>query len=99
MHSSLKLLPNIFDLLSDGLLIARYCTAGVYVPAQQYEEECEERRQLSARVGDLEAEVEASTAQHEAAQAEWEREAAAQRAQHEAQLGQVRAGSGLVKRS
>ena len=30
------------------------CHAGVYVPAQQYEEECEERRQLAARVEELE---------------------------------------------
>ncbi len=30
------------------------CGAGVYVPAQQYEEECEERRQLAARVEELE---------------------------------------------
>ena len=31
--------------------------AGVYVPAAQYEQECEERRQLGTRVEELEAEV------------------------------------------
>ena len=33
--------------------------AGVYVPTQQYDEECAERRQLAARVEEMEAEAEA----------------------------------------
>ena len=64
--------------------------AGVYVPAQQYEEECAERRQLAARVEEMEAEAEAVGAQHELAKAEWEREMGQQAASYEKQLGQVR---------
>lgn len=64
--------------------------AGVYVPAQQYEEECEERRVLGARVEELEAEAEAVAAQHELAKQDWQLEMAAQAAAHEQQMGQVR---------
>jgi hypothetical protein len=69
----------------------RLCPAGVYIPAQQYEDECEERRLLGARCEELEAEAEAVAAQHELAREEWQQEMAAQQAAHELQLGQVRA--------
>jgi len=62
----------------------------VYVPAVQYEEECEERRQLAARVEELEAEAEAVAAQHELDKQEWSAQMAAQAAAHEKQLAAVR---------
>lgn len=72
------------------MLIATREKNGVYVPAQQYEEECEERRVLGARVEELEAEAEAVAAQHELAKQDWQLEMAAQAAAHEQQMGQVR---------
>ena len=63
--------------------------AGVYVPAQQYEDECAERRQLGARVDELEAEAEAVGAQHELYRREWQGEMEGQRRAHEAAIGQV----------
>ena len=60
------------------------------MPTQQYDEECAERRQLAARVEELEAEAEAVGAQHELAKAEWQAETAAAAAAHEKQMGQVR---------
>jgi hypothetical protein len=62
----------------------------VYVPTQQYDEECVERRQLAARVEEMEAEAEAVGAQHELAKAEWQGEMAAAAAKHEQQMGKVR---------
>ena len=64
--------------------------AGVYVPTQQYDEECAERRQLAARVEEMEAEAEAVGAQHELAKAEWQGEMAAAAAKHAQQMGKVR---------
>lgn len=64
-------------------------TTGVYVPAGQYEEECEERRQLGARVEELEAEAEAVAAQHELDKQDWAAEMKRQAAVHEKELGAV----------
>ncbi|KAL4443980.1 hypothetical protein ABPG75_011717 [Micractinium tetrahymenae] len=72
------------------MLIATREKNGVYVPAQQYEQECEERRMLGARVEELEAEAEAVAAQHEQAKQDWQAEMAAQAAAHEKQMGEVR---------
>lgn len=73
----------------------------MYIPAQQYEDECEERRLLGARCEELEEEAEAAAAQQELAREEWQREMAAQRAAHELQLGQVclRARGRVVRRT
>lgn len=62
------------------------------MPAQQYEEECEERRQLGARVEELEQEAEAVAAQHELAKEAWQAETAAAAAAHEKQMGEVGVG-------
>lgn len=59
------------------------------MPSTQYEEECTERRQLAARVEEMEADAEALAAQHELAREEWQRETAVQAAAHERQLGKV----------
>lgn len=66
------------------------------MPATQYEEECEERRQLGARVEELEAEAESVAAQHELAKQEWQAQMAAQAAAHEKQLGQVGSPLGVL---
>ncbi|KAL4437763.1 hypothetical protein ABPG77_005675 [Micractinium sp. CCAP 211/92] len=72
------------------MLIATREKNGVYVPAPQYEQECEERRMLGARVEELEAEAEALAAQHELAKQEWQAEMAAQAAAHDRQMAVVR---------
>ncbi|PRW51062.1 125 kDa kinesin-related -like [Chlorella sorokiniana] len=73
------------------MLIATREKNGVYVPAQQYEEECEERRQLAARVEELETEAEAVAAQHELDKQEWQAEMGRQQAAHDKAMGEVRA--------
>lgn len=75
-----------------GLTLCHACTRpppGVYLPAAQYDQECEERRQLRARVEELEAEAEAVGAQHELDKAEWEAETARQAVAHEKAIGEV----------
>ncbi|KAI7844763.1 hypothetical protein COHA_001645 [Chlorella ohadii] len=72
------------------MLIATREKNGVYVPAQQYEEECEERRQLAARVEELETEAEAVAAQHDLDKQEWQAEMGRQQAAHDKAMGEVR---------
>ena len=72
-----------------AMLIATREKNGVYVPAKQYEEECEERRTLRAQVEAMEAEAEAVAAQHELDRQEWEGRLAEQQAAYECQLAEV----------
>eukprot|EP00887_Chlorella_sp_A99_P001275 scaffold14.g1275.t1 len=74
-----------------AMLLATREKNGVYIPAKQYEEECEERRTLGARVEALEAEAEAATAAAEAERTEWEGRLAQAAVEHERQMGEVRA--------
>jgi kinesin family protein 11 len=57
-------------------LVATRAKNGVFLPPEQYEEECEERKQLAARVEELEEETSTANARHEeekaALIAEWE---------------------------
>ncbi|KAL4537858.1 hypothetical protein Ndes2526B_g04278 [Nannochloris sp. 'desiccata'] len=57
-------------------LVATRAKNGVFLPPDQYEEECEERRQLTARVEELEEETSTVAARHDeekaALVAEWE---------------------------
>jgi len=57
-------------------LVATRAKNGVFLPPEQYEEECQERKQLAARVEELEEETSTTAARHEeekaALVAEWE---------------------------